>query len=164
MERDQAATAGRTSGGKKAKDPRKHHYVPVFYQSNFTNEAGLLWVYDRQRGTYKELHPRAICFEKDLYAVKPENKPRDMQVELKVLSVVDSLGSRGIRDFQVGRPNSEAEQAVAFFMAFQWGRVPTINRDLRATYAKAIEELSRITFANVERAKAVMERYVRANR
>jgi Protein of unknown function (DUF4238) len=96
-----------------------------------------------------------------LYAVKPENKPRDMQVELKVLSVVDSLGSRGIRDFQVGRPNSEAEQAVAFFMAFQWGRVPTINRDLRATYAKAIEELSRITFANVERAKAVMERYVR---
>jgi hypothetical protein len=136
-------------------------YVPVFYQINFTNEAGLLWVYDRQRATYKELHPRVICFEKDLYAVKPENKPRDMRVELKVLSVVDSLGFRGIRDFQVGKPNSEAEQEVAFFMAFQWTRVPTISRDIRVTYAKAIEELSRIAFANVERAKAIMEKYAR---
>jgi Protein of unknown function (DUF4238) len=161
MEEDRAATVAKTGSGKKAKDPRKHHYVPVFYQSNFTNEAGLLWVYDRERGTYKELHPRVVCFEKDLYAVKPENKPRDMQVELKVLGLVDSLGFRGIRDFQIGKPNSEAEQEVAFFMAFQWNRVPTISRDIRTTYAKAIEELGRITFANVERAKAVMEKYER---
>jgi hypothetical protein len=159
MEGDQTATVAKAD--KKAKDPRKHHYVPVFYQINFTNEAGLLWVYDRQRATYKELHPRVICFEKDLYAVKPENKPRDMQVELKVLSVVDSLGYRGIRDFQIGKPNSEAEQEVAFFMAFQWARVPTISRDIRVTYAKAIEELSRVAFANVERAKAIMEKYAR---
>ncbi len=157
----EAAPAAKADSGKKAKDPRKHHYVPVFYQSNFTNEAGLLWVYDRRAGTYKELHPRVICFEKDLYAVKPENKPVDMQVELKILSVVDSMGCRGVRDFQIGRPNSEAEQSVALFMAFQWARLPTISRDIRATYAKAIEELGRIAFANVERAKAVMEKYVR---
>lgn len=143
------------------KDPRKHHYVPVFYQRNFANDSGLLWVYDRQRRTLKELHPRVICFEKDLYAVKPENKPRDMQVELKVLSVVDSLGFRGIRDFQIGKPNSEAEKEIAFFMAFQWTRVPTMSRDIRVTYAKAIEELERIAFANVDRAKAILERHAR---
>jgi hypothetical protein len=161
MKGNPAAAPARTSGDRKAKDPRKHHYVPVFYQNNFTNGAALLWVYDRQRQTYKELHPRAVCFEKDLYAVKPENKPRDMQVETKILSVVDSLGSRGIRDFQIGKPNSAAEQEVAFFMAFQWNRVPTISRDIRLSYAKAIEELSRITFANVERAKIVMEQHER---
>jgi hypothetical protein len=161
MEGDQAPSTARAGGGKKAKDPRKHHYVPVFYQRNFTNDSGLLWLYDRQKATYKELHPRSICFERDLYAVKPENKPRDMQVELKVLSVVDSLGSRGIRDFQIGKPNNEAEQEVAFFMAFQWTRVPTISRDVRVTYAKAIEELSRIAFANVERARAIMENHAR---
>src|SRR5437868_6785524 len=129
----------KTKEGKKAKDPRKHHYVPVFYQRNFTNDAGLLWVYDRQRQTYKELHPSVICFEKDLYAVKPENKPRDMRVELKVLTQVDNLGFAGIRDFRIGEPNRTAEEKIAFFMAFQWTRVPTMSRDIRATYAKAIE-------------------------
>lgn len=146
---------------KKSRDPRKHHYVPVFYQNNFVNDAGLLWVYDRDRGTCKELHPLVICFEKDLYAVKPENKPPDMRVELKVLSGIDALGSAGIREFLLGKPNFVAEQKVAIFMAFQWSRVPTISRDIRATYAKMIEELSRISFANVERAKVLMERYAR---
>jgi hypothetical protein len=73
--------------------------------------------------------------------------------------LVDSLGFRGIRDFRLGKPNAEAEQEVAFFMAFQWTRVPTFSRDVRFTYAKAIEELSRVAFANVERAKALMEQY-----
>jgi len=161
MDGDQAAAPAKGRGTKKAKDPRKHHYVPVFYQSNFTNKAGLLWVYNRRSETYKQLHPLVICFEKDLYAVKPENRPPDMRVELKVLGLVDRLGFRGMHEFQMGKPNSEAEQEVALFMAFQWLRVPTISRDIRATYARAIEELSRITFANVERAKAVMEKYAR---
>lgn len=150
-----------TARSQKTKPPRKHHYVPIFYQSNFTNDSGLLWVYDRARRTYKELHPDVICFEKDLYAVKPENKPADVQVESKVLFAVDSLGSTGIRDFRIGKPSGEAEQQVALFMAFQWSRVPTISRDIRATYAKMIEELSRVSFANVERARALMERYAR---
>jgi len=82
-------------------------------------------------------------------------------MELKVLGLVDTLGSRGVRDFRIGKPNSEAEKEVAFFMAFQWTRVPAMSRDIRVTYAKAIEELGRITFANVERAQAVMEKYTR---
>jgi hypothetical protein len=64
----------------------------MFYQRNFGNEAGLLWVYDRQGSTLKELHPRVICYEKDLYSVKPENKPPDTQVESKLLGAVDGLG------------------------------------------------------------------------
>jgi hypothetical protein len=161
MEGKQAAVVGELIGAKKAKDPRKHHYVPVFYQSNFVNEKGLLWVYDRARGTYKELHPRVICFERDLYASKPENKPADMQVEQKVLSVVDAAGSVGIRDFLAGNPNRAAEEETAIFMAFQWTRVPTISRDIRATYAQMTRELSRIMFLNVDRARAVMEQYAR---
>jgi len=143
----------------KENDPRKHHYVPVFYQRNFVNENGLLRVYDRKQKTYKEIHPLVICFKRDFYAVEPEGKPRDMRMETKLLAVVDALGFQGIRDFQVGKPNKDAEQKTAFFMAFQWTRVPPFSRDVRTTYAKGIEELSRIAFANVERAKAMMEKY-----
>ena len=154
-------TETRTRQKKSGRDPRKHHYVPVFYQKHFANPDGLLWVYDRQQRTFKELHPLAICFEKDLYALKPEDKPRDTRVETKVLALVDALGAMGIRDFQTGKANREAEEQVAFFMAFQYNRVPTTSRDIRATYAKLIEELGRISFANVERATAVLEKYAR---
>jgi hypothetical protein len=145
----------------KAKEARKHHYVPVFYQLNFASSGELLWVYDRQLRTYKELHPRVICFEKDLYAVKPENKPRDSQIESKVLVMVDGFGSKGIHDFDIDKPTPESTDAVALFAAFQYTRVPTISRDVRATYAAGIQQLSRMSFANVERAKAIIERYER---
>lgn len=158
MSKEQA-TENLNRRDKKANDPRKHHYVPVFYQSNFVNENGLLWMYDRKQKTYKELHPDVICFQRDFYAAKPEDKPRNMEMETKVLRLVDALGFRGVRDFQVGKPNRSAEQEVALFMAFQWTRVPTFSRDIRVTYAKMIEELGRVTFANVERAKAVMQKY-----
>jgi hypothetical protein len=142
---------------KSANGPRKHHYVPVFYQKNFTNDAGLLWVYDRIKHDYKELHPLSVCFERDLYTVKPEGKPPDMQVETKLLWHIDSMGSAGIRDFLSNKLRPSAEQEVAFFMAFQWTRVPTMSRDIRVTYAKFMEELCRVAFANVERAKSILE-------
>jgi hypothetical protein len=159
--RVESASPAAVQKAKKAGDPRKHHYVPVFYQKGFANDAGLLWVYDRNKGTYKELHPLSICFKKDLYAVKPEGKAPNMQVETGILKVIDCAGSVGIRDFMVNNPSREAEQEVALFMAFQWTRVPTMSKDIRATYAKLIEELSRIAFANVERARSIIEQHER---
>jgi Protein of unknown function (DUF4238) len=156
-----AAAPAQTSQKKRGKEPRKHHYVPVFYQKHFADADELLWVYDRQRRTFKKLHPLVICFEKDLYALKPEGEPKDTKVETKVLALVDALGAMGIRDFHAGKANREAEEQVAFFMAFQYNRVPTTSRDIRATYAKVIEELGRISFANVERAKSTLEKYAR---
>ena len=41
------AVKPKTGRGTKSREPRKHHYVPVFYQKNFTNDSELLWVYDR---------------------------------------------------------------------------------------------------------------------
>jgi hypothetical protein len=155
----EASATKKPTKAKLGKDPRKHHYVPIFYQRAFTNENELLWVYDRVRREYKELHPLVVCFEKDLYAVKPDNKPLDMQVETKILRSVDAFGSRAIREFIERKPTPESEDALALFIAFQWLRVPTQRRDIRATYVNLIDELTRISFANVERAKEVMERY-----
>jgi hypothetical protein len=157
----ESASPAAVQKAKKVGDPRKHRYVPVFYQKGFANDAGLLWVYDRNKGTYKELHPLSICFKKDLYAVKPEGKPPNMQVETDILKVIDYAGSVGIRDFMVNNPGREAEQEVALFMAFQWTRVPTMSRDVRATYAKLIEELIRVASASVERVRTLIEQHER---
>jgi hypothetical protein len=50
-------------------------------------------------------------------------------------------------------------EETAFFAAFQYMRLPTVGRDISETYARSIEELGRIAFANVERAQAVLDRH-----
>ena len=62
-------------------DPRKHHYVPVFYQKHFANAEGSLWVYDRKLKWCKDLVPKNICFENDLYTLKHDGAPRDQRIE-----------------------------------------------------------------------------------
>src|SRR5271167_4542096 len=77
-------------------EPRKHHYVPVFYQKHFVNQHGLLWVYDRSLGTCKELHPASVCCEKDFYTVRPKDAPWDRRVETEIFNLVDGAGSTAL--------------------------------------------------------------------
>lgn len=51
----------------------KEHYVPQFYLKNFTNEKGLLYVYDLVRKALFTQKPKNICYEKNLYETKWEN-------------------------------------------------------------------------------------------
>src|SRR5579864_9305005 len=105
--------------------PRKHHYVPVFYQKNFSNSKGLLWVYDRQLRTLKQLHPKSVCFEKDLYTVKPKDAPWDRRIETICLSLIDRMGASAIRELLLGRPSAEVCKALAYFIGVQFNRLPS---------------------------------------
>lgn len=146
--------------GKQGNPPRKHHYVPAFYQRKFTNEYGLLWVYDRALQTYKELPPEVVCLKKDLYSIRSNDGSVDTKIETKILSIVDRLAADAIRRLEDGKDlDRDAFDAFSFFAAFQYLRLPSIDRDVRQTYANAIEEVARVSFSSVERAKAVMEAY-----
>jgi hypothetical protein len=142
-------------------EPRKHHYVPVFYQKQFTNAKGLLWVYDRRPQTYKELAPESVCFEKDLYALKPENAPRERRIESLVLSHIDGVGSSAIRELLSGQPNSQTIQALAYFIGVQFNRLPSIGRAVTAIWTKIGTDMLRVMTANVGRMQSILERYAR---
>jgi Protein of unknown function (DUF4238) len=140
--------------------PRKHHYVPVFYQQKFANEDGLLWVYDRRLHSYKELHPKVVCFQKDLYSIRLEDGPVDTRIETKVMAVIDGLGGAAIERLEAGKGlDRDSFEAFTFFAGLQHQRLPSVDRDIRSTYARAIEEVARISFSNVKRAKALMDAY-----
>lgn len=51
----------------------KEHYVPQFYLKNFTDENGLIYIYDFKRNKYLTQSPRNICYENNLYEIKWEN-------------------------------------------------------------------------------------------
>ena len=45
----------------------KEHYVPQFYLNKFTDDNGLLHVYDSNQKKFYTQKPKNICFEKNLY-------------------------------------------------------------------------------------------------
>jgi hypothetical protein len=142
-------------------EPRKHHYIPVFYQKHFTNAKGLLWVYDRCLHTYKELPPRSVCFEKDFYALKPENAPWDRRIESLVLSYVDGVGSWAIRELLSGQRNNQMIQTVAYFIGVQFNRLPSVRRAVSEIWNNIGMEMLRGMTASVGRMQSILERYTR---
>ena len=158
---ERAATDEVKAKGKEGNPPRKHHYVPVFYQTKFTNENGLLWVYDRRLHTYKELHPEVVCFKKDLYSFQPEGGPVDTRIETKVMAIGDGLGAAAIDRLEEGKGlDRDSFEGFTFFAGLQHQRLPSVDRDMRLIYAQTMEEVARVAFANVERAKSVMNSYL----
>lgn len=142
-------------------ESRKHHYVPVFYQKNFANSHGLLWVYDRRLKTYKELHPRSVCFEKDLYTLKRKNAPWERRVESVCLSLVDRVGASAIRELLSGNASGEILATLAYFIGVQFNRLPSVGKFIGSVYVKGAKEMMRLMAANVGRMQCVLERYSR---
>lgn len=142
-------------------EPRKHHYIPVFYQNQFTNTKGLIWVYDRRLHTYKELPPKSVCFEKDLYALKPENAPWDRRIESLVLSYVDGVGSWAIRELISGQRNNRMIQTLAYFIGVQFNRLPAVGRAVSGMWSQIGTEMLRGMTASVGRMQSILERYTR---
>ena len=141
-------------------EPRKHHYVPVFYQKYFVNPHGLLWVYDRSLKTCKELHPKSVCFEKDFYTIRRKDAPWDRRIET-VFSFVDGMSSSAIREFLFQSPTRETISNVLYFMAVQSHRTPEFSRTMKEMYASSAEEMMRLMAVDVGRMQSVLDRYSR---
>ncbi|HLK20916.1 MAG TPA: DUF4238 domain-containing protein [Bryobacteraceae bacterium] len=136
---------------------KKHHYVPVFYQKGFADAEGLLWVYDRKLKNYKHLHPNVMCRAEDLYAVRPDNAPKDRRIETDILSPIESDAAPIIRKLVPGIALSEEETAkLAFFIALQRTRLPSFGRAVSKMQEVNMEQLMRIQFANVDRATTAL--------
>jgi hypothetical protein len=140
--------------------PKKHHYIPQFYQRGFTAGNGLLWVYDRKLKTYKQLPPKTICCVEDFYSIKCDSAPQDRQIESTILSHIDGCGADVIRRVKSGEHlDGPGFRELVRYVAFQYTRTPCFRRGIESLYIKNAELMSRIMFATPERAKEAIERY-----
>jgi hypothetical protein len=140
-------------------ETKKHHYVPVFYQNHFSNLNGLVFVYDRKRQTYQELHPRSVCVQSDFYAIKPNGGQRDRRIETTVLNDFDGRSAEAIRKLATLKPpEPETLAGLAVFAALQYLRVPTNDTLMRMIYSSGGNDLMELMSANVERMEASMRR------
>jgi hypothetical protein len=96
-----------------------------------------------------------------LYALKPENAPRDRRIESLVLSYVDGVGSSAIRGFLSGQPNNQMIQDLAYFIGVQFNRLPSVGRAVSEMWSKIGTGMLRGMTANVGRMQSILERYTR---
>jgi len=142
-------------------EARKHHYVPVFYQKNFVNPKGLLWVYDRRLKTCKELNPKSVCFENEFYTLKRKDAPWDRRIETECFGLVDGMGSSAIRGLLSGATSLETIRGVSYFMCVQINRTPTFRRTISEMYEAVAAETMRLMAVSVGRMQSVFDRYSR---
>jgi hypothetical protein len=140
---------------------RKHHYVPVFYQKQFVNASGLLWVYDRRRRAYQELSPTVICCQKDLYSLKPKNAPKDQRVESKAFGIADGKCASALRDLVTGKtpPDLTTLETIAYFAGLQSSWLPSSGEYISGVYKNAVEEMMRLSTVSVDRMKSLLDDY-----
>jgi hypothetical protein len=129
--------------------------VPVFYQKHFVNENGLLWVYDRYCQTFKELNPRVVCFETDLYAFRPKDRPVDLRVESDVLGPIDSMGCAAIN--LIRSTNQVDRPAISYFAGFQYTRLPSRARLVVELHERLASAVMRSMASSVERMQSIID-------
>ena len=147
----------------KNQEPKRHHYLPVFYQSGFAGEGGLLWLYDRKRQKFapRPMKPTVICCEREFYTIDPDGE-RDRRIESKYLAQIDGDGAEAIRQFTNGqRLGQEWTESFSIFIALLITRSPAFRKTTTDAFRAMAEEYMRIGFTDVDRASRMLERYRR---
>lgn len=107
---------------------RRHHYIPQFLASNFTDVDGVLFVYnkDEDRIVSKKQSPKAMFFEKDRNTVEFNGQKLD-DLE-KLYSVLDDKISRHLRSVLTSKTISPEQVVSIALLASQlkW-RVPNAD-------------------------------------
>ena len=94
-------------------NPKRHHYLPEFYQRRWANEDGLLTVYRRNQSGFetKLKAPSAIGFGRELYSVRSEDDPkRRQELERVFMAAVDNIAAKALNDMdKTGLPSTKPE-------------------------------------------------------
>lgn len=134
----------------------------MVYQSRFVNERGLLWVYDRVKKSFGERHPKVICCENDLYAVKPEGAPKDQRLESVALAQADGDCATGIRTLIAplsGLPGHYVSSLISTFVGLQYSRLPFMREFITTIWERGVKETMRLTAVTEGRMQSVINSY-----
>lgn len=127
---------------KQKKPTRRHHYTPVLYLRNFTDENGTLHVVNRSNGHRRESSPDAIGFEKDLYwpdDLEPGEDPEAYEKEFRDFEGKAAPVLRRIIESRAFPVDEEDLGVLYNFIAFQFARTPSARRIVAAPRERAAE-------------------------
>lgn len=108
----------------------RHHYVPQFLIKKFTDDKGLLYVYDKERDVIlkQQKSPKSIFFDWDRNTIDFSGAKKDNLESL--YSALDHMLSQDLDNvLKSGSVTSEQLTSLILLATIQKWRVPNIDKD-----------------------------------
>lgn len=144
-------------------EPRKHHYVPQFYQRGFiADKSNRIWVYQ------KALSPRRYGVKKtgmriDLYAFRDKDGQTDFGTVERQLARIDDQAAKIIQKLENEKAlTDEDRMRLCRFVSVMWRRTPKhmdhVNKTAIELLPKALEPFDELRDQLSPEARAEVER------
>lgn len=109
---------------------KRHHYVPQLLLREFYNRDKQLWVYDRQRNSYRHASSAATAYLQDYYTIDTVDEKDSTEVE-EVLSKVETTAKPLLAKLVNKEQLHPVERSdLAIFLALQAVRVPSAEKTM----------------------------------
>ena len=144
-------------------DPRKHHFIPKFYQRGFTVDRGhKIWVYKKGNKSPRHCSIRSVGMQIDLYAFQRGGQVDFASVE-KNLALLDDQAAKIIQKLEAGRQITDKERArLCRFLSVMWRRTPKhmdhVNTTVVELIPKVFEPLEQLEDQMTPAVRAEVER------
>jgi hypothetical protein len=144
-------------------EPRKHHYVPRFYQRGFMADASKkIWVYQKDRKPQR-CSTKKTGMEIDLYAFRNAKGEVDLGTVEKELGLLDDRAAKVIQKLERGKHPTARERArLCKFVSIMWRRTPKhkdyVNKIAVELLSNVLEPLDKMGSQLSTEARAEVER------
>jgi hypothetical protein len=109
----------------------RHHYIPKFLLNGFTNEGGLLFIYDKQKDKIlrSARPPRSVFFEEGRNTIELKPSLKSSILEDLLYSEIDNKASKVLKKYQtedLGKIEflNDDESQILFFLITLFWRIP----------------------------------------
>lgn len=150
---------------KKEKPPVKHHYIPKFYLSNFTeteDENSQLWVTDQKQCKQWKASPSAVAYQNKLYFLEEttDNTFPEPDIIENAFSKVESMAAPVIKEILRTEqlPAGEGFNILINFIALMASRTPAIIIHRTEPIIKINEIIMDMYLSSKDRWKALTSR------
>lgn len=110
---------------------KRHHYIPKFLIKEFSNQDGLLYIYDKQKDSILDnpRSPKSIFFENERNTISLNEKETSSVIEDVFYNKLDNTSSKYIKSLQTSKITTEllSEDNLAhlqFFIINLFWRLP----------------------------------------
>jgi len=139
----------------KSNEPKKHHFIPIFYQKGFLSEDGGLFAYKKKYGGIRDWSPSQILYKENLHTVSIGNEKTTMiekflsQIEgqfRKYLSIIEeNINNPEITSLL--EKDADFQQVSKLMISMQFWRTPC-RKPLAIKYS--VDLVSHFDNADVE--------------
>lgn len=131
--------------------PKRHHYLPICYLEGFTDEKGLLWVFDRMENQCRRQTPVNTAVQSHYYRFEGKDGKRHSQEIESLFSYVESDTKPVLVKLNKRLCISpEDKEILAYFVSFLMTRVPAFEKAFNESVRIHSEHLFREITASQE--------------